>query len=124
MPVSQTELRFRAFLEQAFYARPRTKELMIGHPAFMLAAMAALRKWPTMVFFALVLVATIGQGSMVETFAHMRTPVYMSFMRGIGGIVLGAGIGAVAMILVELWQAVMARARKANAAEKKESKAD
>ena len=42
MPVSQTELRFRAFLEQAFYARPRTKELMIGHPAFMLAAMAAL----------------------------------------------------------------------------------
>ena len=85
---------------------------------------AALRKWPTMVFFALVLVATIGQGSMVETFAHMRTPVYMSFMRGIGGIVLGAGIGAVAMILVELWQAVMARARKANAAEKKESKAD
>ena len=118
MPVSQTELRFRAFLEQAFYARPRTKELMIGHPAFMLAAMAALRKWPTMVFFALVLVATIGQGSMVETFAHMRTPVYMSFMRGIGGLVLGAGIGAVAMILVELWQAIMARAGK------KESKAD
>lgn len=118
MPVSQTELRFRAFLEQAFYARPRTKELMIGHPAFMLTAMAALRKWPTMVFFALVLVATIGQGSMVETFAHMRTPVYMSFMRGIGGLVLGAGIGAVAMILVELWQAIMARAGK------KESKAD
>ena len=118
MPVSQTELRFRAFLEQAFYARPRTKELMIGHPAFMLAVMAALRKWPTMVFFALVLVATIGQGSMVETFAHMRTPVYMSFMRGIGGLVLGAGIGAVAMILVELWQAIMARAGK------KESKAD
>ena len=118
MPVSQTELRFRAFLEQAFYARPRTKELMIGHPAFMLTAMAALRKWPTMVFFALVLVATIGQGSMVETFAHMRTPVYMSFMRGIGGLVLGAGIGGVAMILVELWQAIMARAGK------KESKAD
>ncbi len=118
MPVSQTELRFRAFLEQAFYARPRTKELLIGHPAFMLAAMAVLRKWPTMVFFALVLIATIGQGSMVETFAHMRTPVYMSFMRGIGGIVLGAGIGAVAMILIEIWQAIMARAGK------KESKAD
>ncbi|MDD6383527.1 MAG: DUF5693 family protein [Selenomonadaceae bacterium] len=118
MPVSQTELRFRAFLEQAFYARPRTKELLIGHPAFMLAAMAVLRKWPTMVFFALVLVATIGQGSMVETFAHMRTPVYMSFMRGIGGIVLGAGIGAAAMILVELWQMILARARHAHENEK------
>ena len=92
--------------------------LMLAHPACMRAAMAALRKWPTMVFFALALGATIGQGSMVETFAHMRTPVYMSFMRGIGGLVLGAGIGAVAMILVELWQAIMARAGK------KESKAD
>lgn len=112
MPVSNLELRFRAFLEQAFYARPRTKELMIGHPAFMLAVMAFWRKWPTFVFFALVLIATIGQGSMVETFAHMRTPVYMSFMRGIGGIVLGAVIGAVAMAFVDLWQLLMARAEK------------
>ena len=110
MPVSGAELQFRAFLEKAFYARPRTKELMIGHPAFMLAAMAFMKKWPTMVLFVLVLVAAIGQGSMVETFAHMRTPVYMSFVRGIGGIVLGACVGAVAMVLVEIWQALMARA--------------
>lgn len=112
MPVSQTELHFRAVLEQAFYARPRTKELLIGHPAFMLAVMAFWRKWPTMVFFALVLVATIGQGSMVETFAHMRTPIYMSFMRGIGGIALGAAIGAVCMVLIELWQRLLAKVTK------------
>ena len=113
MPVSSLELRFRAMLEQAFYARPRTKELLIGHPAFLLAWMAFYRKWPTMVFGALVLVATIGQGSMVETFAHMRTPVYMSFMRGIGGIVLGAGIGALCMVLIELWQWLLAKAAAA-----------
>ena len=53
--------------------------------------------------FVLVLVATIGQGSMVETFAHMRSPVFMSFARGIGGLVLGAGVGAVCMIFVDLW---------------------
>ena len=69
-----------------------------------------------MVFFGLVLIATIGQGSMVETFAHMRTPVYMSFMRGIGGIVLGAGIGAIAMMLVQLWQTVISRAKERKAA--------
>ena len=103
MPVSATELKFRAFLEQAMYARPRTKEFMIGHPAFLLAVMAWFRKWPTMVLFVLVLVATIGQGSMVETFAHMRSPVFMSFARGIGGLVLGAGVGAVCMIFVDLW---------------------
>ena len=55
MPVSGLELRFRAFLEQAMYARPRSKELLIGHPAFMLAAFAWARKWPAMIFFALVM---------------------------------------------------------------------
>ena len=64
--------------------------------------------------FALVLVATIGQGSMVETFAHMRTPIYMSFMRGIGGIVLGAGIGALAMVAVHLWQCLISSAKGRN----------
>lgn len=103
MPVSSLELKFRALLEQALYARPRTKEFMIGHPAFLLAIMAWFRKWPTMVLFALVLVATIGQGSMVETFAHMRSPIFMSFARGIGGLIFGSCIGAVAMIFVDLW---------------------
>ena len=103
MPVSATELKFRAFLEQAMYARPRTKEFMIGHPAFLLAAMAWFRKWPTMVLFVLVMVATIGQGSMVETFAHMRSPILMSAARGLGGLVLGAGVGAICMIFVDMW---------------------
>lgn len=103
MPVSSAELKLRAFLEQAMYARPRTKEFMIGHPAFMLAVMAWFRKWPTMALFALVLVATIGQGSMVETFAHMRSPIFMSFARGIGGILLGGCVGAFCMVLVDLW---------------------
>ena len=103
MPVSATELKFRAFLEQAMYARPRTKEFMIGHPAFLLAAMALFPKLPTMVLFVLVMVATIGQGSMVETFAHMRSPILMSTARGLGGLVLGAGVGAICMILVDMW---------------------
>ena len=117
MPVSSLELRFRAFLEQAMYARPRSKELLIGHPAFMLAAMAWYRKWPTMMLFALVLVAAIGQGSMVETFAHMRTPVFMSFARGIGGIVLGGVLGAAAMVAVEAWQYVISAAKEHKAEE-------
>lgn len=117
MPVSSLELRFRAFLEQAMYARPRSKELLIGHPAFMLAALAWYRKWPTMLLFALVMVATIGQGSMVETFAHMRTPVFMSFVRGIGGIVMGGLLGAAAMVAVEVWQYLISAAKEHKAEE-------
>ena len=49
---------------------------------------------------------------MVETFAHMRTPVYMSFVRGIGGIVLGCGIGAALMVLVHLAQMILSSAKE------------
>lgn len=103
IPVPAIELKIRAFLEQAFYARPRSKELFIGHPAFMLMIMAWYRKWPSIVFFALTMLATIGQGSMVETFAHMRTPVFMSFMRGFDGALWGCIIGIVAITLITLW---------------------
>ena len=103
MPVSGTEIQFRQFLENLFYARPRSKELLIGHPAFMLAIMGYFKRWQRSIFFLLVIVATIGQGSMVETFAHMRTPIYMSFMRGVDGLVLGAVIGIIPMLLIHFY---------------------
>lgn len=103
IPVPGIELKFRAFLEQVLYARPRSKEMLIGHPAFMFAVMALYKKWPTIVFFILVILATIGQGSLVETFAHMRTPIFMSFMRGVGGLIFGAGIGVFGMVLAHIW---------------------
>ena len=113
MPVPGIELKMRAALEQLFYARPRTKEFMIGHPAFLLALWAAAQRWRTWIIFALVLVATIGQGSMVETFAHMRTPIEMSLVRGIGGIFLGGAIGAVLVALVAAWNGLLERVKRA-----------
>ncbi len=104
IPVPGIELKLRAFLEQAFYARPRSKELFIGHPAFILMIMAWYRKWPAAIFFILTMIATIGQGSMVETFAHMRTPVFMSLMRGIDGAIWGCILGIVIMGALFLWQ--------------------
>ena len=103
MPVSGTEIQFRQFLENLFYARPRSKELLIGHPAFMLAIMAYFKRWSQTIFFLLVVVATIGQSSMVETFAHMRTPIFMSFIRGVDGLALGAALGIIPMLLVNCY---------------------
>lgn len=117
IPVPGIELKFRAFLEQALYARPRSKELLIGHPAFMLAALSLYRKWPTWVFFILVVLATIGQGSAVETFAHIRTPVFMSFMRGLGGLVLGGMLGALLMGFAQLAGRALAAKTKERADE-------
>ena len=113
LPVPGIELKLRAFLEQLFYARPRTKEFLIGHPAFLLGIYAAARRWKTMVVFGLVLVATIAQGSMVETFAHMRTPIEMSLVRGIGGVLLGGAIGAVLVALVAVWNRLLERVKAA-----------
>ena len=113
MPVPGIELKMRAALEQLFYARPRTKEFLIGHPAFLLALYGAARRWRTWIIFGLVLAATIGQGSMVETFAHMRTPIEMSLVRGIGGICFGGAIGAVLVILVAAWNHLLERVKRA-----------
>ena len=101
MPVSGFEIKIRALLEQIFYARPRTKEIFFGHPAFMLAFAAFLKKFPKMICFVLVMAGTIGQSSMVETFAHMRTPIFMSLMRGLDGLIPGAIIGAVLIICLQ-----------------------
>lgn len=112
MPVAGIELKFRAFLEQNLYARPRSKELLIGHPAFWLMMFVGFQMVKSTahkifskenfvaLFFVLALVATIGQGSMVETFAHMRTPFLMSFVRGIGGIIGGTFFGCFGLLFL------------------------
>ncbi|MBP2628407.1 MAG: hypothetical protein H6Q68_3118 [Firmicutes bacterium] len=102
VPVPDIELKMRAFLERIMYARPREKEFMIGHPAFFLAVMALYRQWPRVLHYGLVVVATIGQGSLVETFAHLRTPVFMSFVRGLDGMVVGLVFGVLAVIGVQV----------------------
>ncbi|MBE8955201.1 MAG: hypothetical protein SR2Q5_06005 [Quinella sp. 2Q5] len=102
MPVSGAEIKIRALLEQLFYARPRSKEIFFGHPAFMLAFAAFLKRFPKSICFALVMAGTVGQSSMVETFAHMRTPILMSFMRGLDGLIPGAIIGAALIVAIQI----------------------
>ena len=103
MPVPGIEVKFRAALENFFYARPRSKEILIGHPAFMLGIMAFFRRWNRMALMILVLAATLGQSSMVETFAHMRTPIFMSFMRGLDGLIVGAVLGIMPLVVVDAY---------------------
>jgi len=104
VPVPAIELKLRAFLEHTMYARPREKEFLIGHPAFMVAVMAVYQRWPQGLHYVLVLLATIAQGSLVETFAHLRTPVFMSFVRALDGLAVGVIFGALAVIGLWLLQ--------------------
>ena len=100
VPVPAIELKMRAFLEQIMYARPREKEFMIGHPAFFLAVYAAYKGAPRLWQFALTVAAVIGQGSLVQTFCHMRTPVMMTVWRAVDGYAVGVLFGVAAVLAV------------------------
>ncbi|MBR2565059.1 MAG: hypothetical protein IKE29_10600 [Paenibacillus sp.] len=96
--VTPFEMFLRTTLEDTFGVRPRFKEFMLGHPLFIVGVFAALKY--RKVIFALV-IATMGQLSMVDTFAHIHTPAVLSLIRG----VMGLGIGLIfGIIAVGVWQ--------------------
>lgn len=100
VPVPAIELKMRALLEQLMYARPREKEFMIGHPMFFMAVLAVYRCAPRWWQFVLTCAAVIGQGSLVQTFCHMRTPVVMSFMRAVDGYAVGVVFGVIGVLVI------------------------
>ncbi|NLY83126.1 MAG: hypothetical protein GX084_00720, partial [Acholeplasmataceae bacterium] len=103
VPVPDIEIKLRLFLEEVMYARPREKEFLVGHPAFYLAAFAVYNKFPRLISVAFILGAVIGQGSLVQTFAHMRTPIIMSYVRALDGLALGAAMGICALTVFALF---------------------
>jgi hypothetical protein len=98
--VTGLELQFRSLMENTFGVRPRIKEFMLGHPIFLVGIFLALRyRWAMI----LLIPATIGQLSMVDTFAHIHTPFLLSLIRGVLGLGIGALIGLVG---IAVWQVV------------------
>jgi hypothetical protein len=67
---------------------------------------------PNFLLYLLVVAATIAQGSLVETFAHMRTPVFMSFIRALDGLAAGIGVGLIAVLGVWVLRKVWYRVQK------------
>ncbi len=98
--VSPLELKVRSLLDKYLGVRPRTKEFLLGHPAlfFALAAAAArrYRKW----LLPLLVVGSIGQSSLMDTFCHLHTPLNISMGHAVIGWILGGIIGAFVYWLV------------------------
>lgn len=92
--VSPMELRFRALLDHILYVRPRTKEILIGHPALWAAIWLMMRRQPAWasVFFV---AAALGLASVLNTFCHIHTPLALSFARVFNGAWVGAVGGLV-----------------------------
>jgi hypothetical protein len=89
---SQMEILFRALLEDTLGVRPRTKEFLFAHPLFILGAYLLMKHRIAAFLFA---GAVMGQLSLVDTFAHLHTPIYISMTRVIYGVLIGLVIGVV-----------------------------
>ncbi|MFZ5753319.1 MAG: DUF5693 family protein [Bacillota bacterium] len=94
--VSSWEAMLRDMLDRVLWVRPRTKEFLLGHPA-MLALLYYgydLRK------IMLLILGIIGQVSLVNTYAHIHTPLMISLIRSFHGLWLGIVIGIIIIVLV------------------------
>ena len=110
--VSGSELAMRSLLDKYLYVRPRTKEFLLGHPALLLAlattASGRFLNWT----LPLLIVGAIGQSSLMDTFCHLHTPLFISGLHGLIGWVLGAIVGAL------LWLAAARTVGPAHTAQK------
>ncbi len=98
---SDLEMIARNFLELKLIARPRTKEFMFAIPAIILASYMILNKNKVGMFIS-GLVIVIGQTSIVNTFSHIRTPMYLSIIRTFYGILFGIILGIIYTALLSL----------------------
>jgi len=98
IPVPAAEERLRGILEFIFLARPRFKEFLFGHPLLFLWSALGDAKFRGYGIIVLVL-GMIGQVSIINTFAHLHTPLLLSLLRTINGLVLGIIVGAVLLAL-------------------------
>jgi len=92
------EQQLRTFLQELLAVRPRTKEFLLGHPLLLLLLYTGYRD---IRFIPLLVLGAIGQVSLVNTFAHIHTPLVISMLRGFNGLWLGILGG---LVLIALWK--------------------
>lgn len=98
---SDIEIMVRNFLELELIARPRIKEFLLAFPAVIIALDLAFNKSRLGIFVAGLLVV-LGQTSVVNTFSHLRTPMYLSATRLLYGLIAGIVIGIIYLLLIKL----------------------
>lgn len=96
--VSTLELQLRSWLDKILLVRPRTKEFLIGHPLLLLSFYLGYRHR----LLPLLLLGAIGQVSMVNTFAHIHTPLLISLVRAFNGLWAGILLGLLLIMLYRL----------------------
>ena len=103
--VTDLELNFRQLLTNAFGVRPRTTEFLIGHPMMLLLLFYGYR----FNMYPILMVGIMGQISLINTYAHIHTPLLISVQRSFHGGWIGVLIGIICICILEL---IFSRMRK------------
>ena len=96
------EQRFRNWLENVLLVRPRTKEFLVAWPCIALSLVLVVRDRKSYVWPFAVL-SSVGFASVVNTFCHSRSPIWLSFARTVYGLIIGAVLGVALIWIVQFW---------------------
>lgn len=94
--VSSLELKIRQLLDTFLGVRPRTKEFAIGHPLMLVLLYFGYR----FQMYPVLLLGLIGQVSLINTYAHLHTPLLISLFRSFNGLWLGLLAGCAAVLML------------------------
>ena len=106
----EIENRVRGVLERLLIVRPRIKEFFIGHPLMILGISLYLKgkfgkegnlRLKTESWRSFVILGLIGQVSMINSFCHAHTPLFISLARAINGVWLGMIMGVLLVAIVQ-----------------------
>lgn len=89
---------FRSFLENVLVVRPRSKEFLFAHPLFLLGVYLSIKYRHAAYLY---LIGVIGQLSIIDTFCHLHTPLHISFIRIMYGLVIGTLVG---LVMIAIWE--------------------
>ena len=102
---SNLEMLFRNFLELKLLARPRLKEFLIAVPSMMLFIYIAYKAYKPLICLVGI-PAVITFTSIINTFCHLRTPIYLSIIRSLLSIGFGIIIGTILILICEMLERI------------------
>jgi hypothetical protein len=98
------EQSFRDRLEVLLIARPRFKEMAIGYP-LLLVGLNLMASHKSKVIWQdgrlWTAIGMIGPLSMINTFCHLHSPLYLAFWRSVNGFVIGVILGLVLWAVIK-----------------------
>ncbi len=101
VPVSDFERNIRSLLDGLLIVRPRFKDFLIGEPALFLTAYLWSKGHCTYLWIFLAL-ACLGQADIMDTFAHLHTPLLVSLLRVFHGVWIGSLTGFLGSLLYNI----------------------